>query len=83
MIEKSMKTKVHHAKLGNPPRTVTAEIIELTKAIIQASYTSVSTVDSMTRLTPEPLQLTTLIEIVARANGSPTMRPNEKLALFP
>jgi hypothetical protein len=35
MMQKNMKTSVHQAKLGKPPRM--ADIIELIKAMIQAS----------------------------------------------
>lgn len=35
-MQKNMNTSVHHAKLGKPPRM--ADIMELTKAIIHASY---------------------------------------------
>ena len=34
-MQKNMKTSVHQAKLGKPPRM--ADIIELMKAMIQAS----------------------------------------------
>jgi hypothetical protein len=41
VMQKNMKTSVHHAKLGKPPWI--ADIMELTKAMIQAScYTTLA-----------------------------------------
>ena len=68
-MQKNMKTSVHQAKLGKPPRR--ADIMLETKAMIQASCHSVST-------QPQPRQacrLTMPIEMVASAKGSPMMRP--------
>ena len=77
-MQKNMKTSVHQAKFGKPPRM--ADIMELTKAMIHASYTRLAL--SLT----QPLSgaaLTTPMEMVASANGSPIMRPMLKVDLWP
>lgn len=68
-MQKNMNTSVHQAKFGKPPWM--ADMILETKAIIQASYNKVSTQPHAQRTT----RLTMPIEMVARAKGSPTMRP--------
>lgn len=40
-MQKNMNTRVHHAKLGKPPRM--ADIMLATKAMTQASWRAVST----------------------------------------
>jgi len=51
-MQKNMKTRVHHAKLGKPPWI--ADIMELTKAMIHASCSHNVSQQRTCRTTPVP-----------------------------
>jgi hypothetical protein len=72
-MQKNMKTSDHHAKLGKPPWM--ADIMELTNAMIHASCIRGQPSASLSlgnRILTMPM------EMVARAKGSPMMRPTLK-----
>jgi hypothetical protein len=72
-IQKNMNTIAHQAKLGKSESI--SETIEEMKAMTHAICRVVSTSSSAALYRQCPVQLTIEMVVVARANGSPRMRP--------